>query len=211
MMRFSKKQRGLSSIEMVMTLPIFLLFLVLVANVGKFWHVKMDNLINARTEAWREAMFDSLSNTFCEPVETEVERLREAGELDTLFSSDTFRGATNASFSPDGRSLACQGNVNRDNAEYRGTNVLKVAASAERLNNKSKEYRTGFINEFNKTSQQPYAVTGRAYYIWAAWKSEELGVFLLEDYHVIDVNGSWQRKDLPYGHDDYITRALIND
>jgi len=206
-----KKQQGLSSVEMVLTLPIFLFFLIITANVGKFWHVKLDNVINARTEAWREAMFDTLPNTFCETVELEVDRLRDAGDITDLFTSDTFRDATNETFSPFGRSLACQGNVNKDSAEYRGTNVLDLAESASNISSKSKTYRSGFIDQLNKTSEQPYAVTGRAYYIWAAWKSQNLGAFLLEDYHVIDVNGTWQRKDIPYGHDDYITRALIND
>lgn len=204
------KQQGLSSVEMVLVMPFILLFFLMIANVGQFWHIKLDNLINARTEAWREAMFDSLPNSpLCETIEDVADGLRDAGDLSFAFSSDTTRHAFNEGLSPGGKSLACKGNVNKDNQEYRGTTVINVAASGTGLHSDARKYRDGFIGELNKTEAPPYATTGRAYYIWGNWLFDGLGVVLLEDYHVIDVNGTWQRQDIPMGHDDYIDRFLI--
>lgn len=210
-MKTSFKQQGLSSVEMVMILPFFLFFLLLIANVGKFWHAKLDNLVAARTEAWREAMFDSLPDELmlCDEIEERVEELRDTGRLGPLFSAESVRQAANKGLAPVGRSLACKGNTDKDGAEFRGTNVLKVAASSKNLNPDAKRYRTGFISELNKTGVQPYATTGRSYYLWGDWLFKDRGIVLLEDYHVLDVNGSWQRQDIPLGHDDYIDKFLI--
>lgn len=202
------KQKGLSSVEMVMVLPMFLFFFVLIANVGKFWHVKLDNQINARTEAWREAMFDSLPDNVCEILEDRVDQLRENEQLSLLYRQELSRKLTNSVITPAGNSLACKGNLKNDK-DYRQSTVLSTTQLDRRLNNKSKRYRSGFVGELNKTAEQPHAITGRAYYLWANWKFRDKQVFLLEDYHVLDVNGSYQRVDLPLGHDDYLERFLI--
>ena len=207
MMNYSK-QKGLSSVEMVLVLPMFLFFFVLMANVGKFWHAKLDNQINARTEAWREAMFDSLPDNMCETLEERVEDLRENEQLSQLLRQKQLRDATNFTLSPAGNALACKGNL-KNGADYRRTTVLDTTQADSRLNGKSRGYRSGFVGEFNKTSDQPHAITGRAYYLWADWKFKDKQVLLLEDYHVLDVNGSYQRVDLPMGHDDYLERFLI--
>lgn len=202
------KQKGLSSVEMVMVLPLFLFFFVLIANVGKFWHVKLDNQINARTEAWREAMFDSLPDNVCENLEDRVDNLRDNVQLRLLFQQEQLRNVTNRAISPAGNALACKGNL-KNGRDYRQSTVLSTTLSDRNLNGKSKEYRSGLLGELNKTADQPHAITGRAYYLWAEWKFQDKHVFLLEDYHVLDVNGSYQRVDLPLGHDDYIQRFLI--
>ena len=207
----STKQKGLSSVEMVMVLPIFLFFFAVIGNVGKFWHIKLDNQINARTEAWREAMFDSLPNNLCENLENQVDGLRGLDEeLDELFREDAARDGRNSTLSPAGNALTCKGNL-KNGSDFRGSTVLSVTESDNNLNNKSKGYRSGFIGEFNKTADQPKAITGRAYYLWAEWKFRDKQVFLLEDYHVLDVNGSYQQVDLPFGHDDYLIDFLIRD
>lgn len=202
------KQKGLSSVEMVLVLPIFLLFFALIANAGKFWHVKLDNNINARTEAWREAMFDSLPDDFCEPIEDQIDVLRDNDQLSVVFRQEQLRRATNSAITPFGNSLACKGN-NKNDQDYRRSSVVGITLSDDNLGSKARGYRSGLYHELNKTSEQPYAVTGRAYYLWADWKIEDKHVFLMEDYHVIDVNGSYQRVDMPYGHDDHIERFLI--
>jgi len=96
MMITYSKQKGLSSVEMVLVLPIFLFFFLLIANVGKFWHVKLDNQINARTEAWREAMFDSLPDDFCDSVEDRVDKLREDDQLSRNYRNSFSRTAVNS-------------------------------------------------------------------------------------------------------------------
>lgn len=40
-----------------MLIPFLLVLILLIANIGKFWHAKLDNRIEARTEAWRNAYF----------------------------------------------------------------------------------------------------------------------------------------------------------
>lgn len=209
-MNFSK-QKGLSSVEMVMVLPIFLFFFLLIANVGKFWHIKLDNQINARTEAWREAMFDSLPDNLCEDLEDVTDELRQLDEqLSVIYEEEQIRKTTNSILSPTGNSLACKGNL-KDDVDYRKSTVVSVTMSATGLNSKTETYRDGFAGELNKTAEQPYAVTGRAYYLWADWKFKDKQVFLLEDYHVLDVNGSYQQVDLPQGHNDYLDKFLIHD
>lgn len=217
-MMIYSKQKGLASVEMVMVLPIFLFFFLLIASIGKFWHIKLDNQVNARTEAWREAMFDSLPDVVCDlenklAPEQIADRLRANDQLvnnATFGNNQGARDATNFMLSPAVNALACKGNT-KNEQDYRRSTVLRTTQSGRNLDRKAQQYRSHFLGELNKTSEQPYAVTGRAYYLWAEWKFKDKYVFLLEDYHVLDVNGSYQRVDLPFGHDDYIERFLIRD
>ena len=56
---------GVASIEMIMILPFCLILILLLANIGKFWHAKMETNVNSRTSAWRSAFFDTVP---CVPV-----------------------------------------------------------------------------------------------------------------------------------------------
>jgi len=50
------------------------------------------------------------------------------------------------------------------------------------ISNNVQRRRAFLAGELNKTSDQPHAITGRAYYLWADWKLDDKHVFLLEDY-----------------------------
>ena len=191
-------QQGLSSIEMIIVLPFLLVFLLLLANVSSFWHAKLSNQVVARSNAWRNAMFQTVG--CLNNIESAASAFRDSPQsvLSSLFASESARDASNLSMRALGQ--ACEG-------KSESFDLINAMKAGEPFSG----HKQSLIALFDQTSMQPHSNTGRSYYLWGSWGYKKTSMMFLEDAHVIDINGMRYRQDLPMGHDPYLQTWLIDD
>ena len=194
----SVTQKGLSSIEMITVLPFLLVFILLLANVSSFWHAKLSNQVVARTNAWRNAMFQTVG--CLDNIESAASAFRHSPQsvLSTLFASKAARNTSNLSMRALGQ--ACEG-------KSESFDLINAMKTGEPFSG----HKHSLAALFHQTSIQPHSNTGRSYYLWGSWGYKKASIMFLQDAHVIDINGMRYRQDLPMGHDPYLQTWLIND
>jgi len=191
MARTRKNQGGLSSVEMVLIIPFLLTIILLLANTGKFWHAKLDNRIDARTSAWRGAKLGTV------PCGEDITGLSD--KLGSVPGAGTVIGGIAVGSYADVLGNAC--------ADYsNGNDLLETMVSGS---NKWRDHKDAFVATFNGSPVPVASYTGYAYDNWSSWGFRDQSVFEMSDTHHLDINGLWERSDMPYGHDDYIQEKLI--
>lgn len=190
-----KSQQGLSSVEMILILPFVLILILLLANVGKFWHAKIDNQAKARTSAWRSASFGTV------PCGNEADQLLKDIQSSPIpipvgLINDLKKEANKTLLNKLGQ--ACAG-------ESQSGEILATM----RKGSSFQGHKPELVKEFDKTPNPLIATIGYSIEEWATWGFKDRAVFDLEDTHTIDVNGMWYREDMPFGHDDYLDEKLL--
>ena len=182
---------------MVLVLPFLLVFILLLANVSSFWHAKLTNQVVARSNAWRNAMFQTVG--CLDNIESAASAFRVSPQLalSSLFASESARNVSNLSMRALGQ--ACEGNSE-------SFDLITAMKSGEPFGG----HKQSLTAQFDQTSMQPHSNTGRSYYLWGSWGYKKASIMFLQDAHVIDINGMRYRQDLPMGHDPYLKKWLID-
>lgn len=184
---------GLASVEMVLLIPFMLILILLLANIGKFWHAKLDNRIAARTSAWRGAEFNSFD-------------LRLTGAFDCVLDSDQLETANKVTGLVDALERRC----NEASANVALLTTMNSGTGGDTGRKKA------FVGILQAPKNQPGATTGEAFRTWSTWGFEDQSVFWLNDSHTLDIAGKtetitdpWLREALPFGYDAYLDKELL--
>lgn len=215
-------QSGLASVEMALILPFFLVFMMLLSNIGSFWHAKIGNQIDARTNAYISAMYradgrgvtdsckkaEELAESYRNnPVKLKIDaELFAAGLVGTVLRLEKHRVLK--AYSLKGSGNTCKG----QSFAQLGDRQAKMYAKhyGEDLAGRN-QYATAIKSQFVLTSAVPHSTTGRSYHLWSNFGLKDKFLYLLEDYHVVDITGTWHQRDIPKGHDDFLYKQLIEN
>jgi len=201
-MRTRRRQLGLASVEMVLVSPVILALLVLMIHMTRAMHIKQETVVNARTTAWRNALFETTCLGLVQSrFGGEVTAFGFLGIPSEFMEIDIDPGLPTA----EGIATTCPSSPYGSGQEF-----LREMRSAGTAYDKNNEL-TQVLNAGPPSVISGRGLSGYEFFPYLGDGQDESVGYTIETLHALDAAPVWESSDLPIGYDNFMKQELDSD
>lgn len=200
--RPARRQLGLASVETVLVMPVLLALFMLMIHLTRALHIKQETVIDARTIAWRNALFET---TCIGLVPSSFGGEVTAASVAGIPSEFQEIGVDLNLPTADGIVTSCPSSPYASGQEF--LREMRGAGSAYDRNNDLTQVLD---------SPRPSVISGRGlsgyeFFPYLGDGQDQSVGYTIESLYAVDARPVWEVSQLPIGYDNFLKRELDSE